>query len=80
MSDRIISWLRIKDSGTKEGRRYSSKISEGCGLRTWAMESPSRYGIPNHPSNKSEKGKFRGSGGGWEESIIIKSDERQGVV
>ena len=34
MNDRSISWLRSKDSGTNEGRRYSSKISVGCGLRT----------------------------------------------
>ena len=80
MSDRSISLLRSKDSGAKEGRRYCSKISEGCGLRTWAMESPSRKGIINHPSNKGEEGKYGGSGGEWEGSIMAKSDERQGVV
>ena len=80
MSDRIISWLRIKDSGTKEGRRYCSKISEGCGLQTWVMGSPSRKGIINHPSNKGEEGKYGGSGGELEGSIMAKSDKRQGAV
>ena len=80
MSDRSISWLRSKDSGSNEGRRYSSKISVACGLRTWLMESPPRKVIPNYPSNKNEGGKFGGFGGGWEGSTMTKSDEKQGVV
>ena len=35
--------------------------------------------MPIHPSNKSEDGKSEGSGGGYEGSIITRSNERLGI-
>ena len=56
------------------GKLYILNISDRRVLRTCVIQSLSKKGVPNYPSNKSEDRCSVGSGGGYAVSIIARSE------
>ena len=56
------------------GKLYSLNILDRRGIRICVIQSLSKKGVPNHPSNKYEDRCSIGSGGGCAVSIIARSE------